>query len=1071
MGFSCLSVFMINIETAWGNSQKEFLTDQEQVWLANNPDIQLGFNPHMEPLLIKDENGSYDGIFPTIVDELEIVLGINIDIEVGDWNTVVQKVRKRELDGLLACAPSQAEASNLLKTQSIHNAFPVTFINHNATFTINSLDDLKGKSIAYHQEVKMLEVVLSQLENESKIVPVNSTLEAIRLVLEGKVNVALGINFENYLVAKHALSGIKLSYFDLEHSNPISTCIRNDWPEFVDIFNKGLEHIGRARIHKILTEWTNIKELSQMLILTPEERAWLTGNQRIQVRITNFPPYIIPNQDGAPKGIAVDYLNLIAERTGINVNYYSSGKTFGDALEGLKKHQGPDLILTMMSTPERQKSINFTNDYFESPYMIFMRADNKKIVTKMDDLIGQKIGIAPKTVLHEMILRNYPDSNLILYKNDIQAIEAVSNEKVDAYIGNLTLASYHIINKGLYNLKLAAPSPFGFHVFSMGIRNDWPQLTSIIDKALVNITQDEKRAIRNRYIQIQYDKSNTAEIIKWVVVVLCIASGIVILFIFWNRSLNKQVSLQTKDLLKEVNERKKAEKELRLSAERFERWKSSNFIGIIHSTAKGDIIDANNTTLAMLGYSKQDLTEGKLNWTQLTPPEFLHLDIKAMEEAGEKGTWTPFEKDFFHKDGHRVPILIGGSIFKEAHDEYIVFIIDLTDRKKIEEENKNLENRLGQAQKMEAIGTLAGGIAHDFNNILAAIIGYTEMARDDSPSGSTVLYDLDKVLKAADRAKSLVNQILTFSRQGDTECIPIQPSSIVHEAIKMLRPSLPVTIEINENIDSEVGLISADPTQIHQILMNLGTNAFHAMEDTGGKLDISLTEIDLCREDIASEPHIDSGTFIQLSVRDSGPGMTQEVKDKIFDPYFTTKGVGKGTGMGLSIVHGIIKNYGGFITLSSEPGKGTTFHVFLPVIREKMLSEKEIVELVPIGKERILFVDDEETLTDLGKHLLEKLGYHVTVRNSSIEALETFQNQPDLFDIVITDQTMPGMTGTDLARRMIQIRPDIPVVLCTGYSTVTSEEKAKSIGIKEFALKPLSKKNLAVLIRKVLDNS
>ncbi len=242
------------------------------------------------------------------------------------------------------------------------------------------------------------------------------------------------------------------------------------------------------------------------------------------------------------------------------------------------------------------------------------------------------------------------------------------------------------------------------------------------------------------------------------------------------------------------------------------------------------------------------------------------------------------------------------------------------------------------------------------------------------------------------------------------------------------------------------------------------------MEKTGGRLGISLKEIVLSREDMTHEPQVDTSSFIQLSVSDSGPGMTQEVKDKIFDPYFTTKGVGKGTGMGLSIVHGIIKSYGGFITLSSEPGKGTAFHIFLPVVSEELMTEKEAIKQIPIGTEKILFVDDEDILADMGKDMLERLGYHVTVRKNSIDALETFQNQPDLFDLVITDQTMPGMTGVDLARRMLQIRPDIPIILCTGYSSIISEEKAKSIGIREFALKPLTKKDIAVLIRKALDD-
>jgi len=408
---------------------------------------------------------------------------------------------------------------------------------------------------------------------------------------------------------------------------------------------------------------------------------------------------------------------------------------------------------------------------------------------------------------------------------------------------------------------------------------------------------------------------------------------------------------------------------------------------------------------------------------------------------------------------------------KQVQERTIDLTREIAEHKQSEKKKAELESRLVQAQKMEAIGTLAGGIAHDFNNILGAIIGYTEMARDDSPEESSVAKDLDKVLEASARAAGLVRQILSFSRQDEKEYIILHPASIVTKAITLLRPTLPSTIEITQDIDTKTGLIFGDPTQIHQILINLCTNAFHAMEETGGRLDISLKEVDLSREDITTEPHIDTGTFIQLSVGDSGAGMTQEVKDKIFDPYFTTKGVGKGTGMGLSIVHGIIKSYGGFITLSSEPSKGTVFHVFLPIVNEEVLLDREATQQIPIGKEKILFIDDEDILADMGKDMLERLGYQVTVRKSSLEALETFQNQPDHFDLVVTDQTMPGITGADLARRMLQIRPNIPVILCTGYSSVISEEKAKLIGIRKFALKPLSKKDIATLIRKVLDGN
>ena len=401
---------------------------------------------------------------------------------------------------------------------------------------------------------------------------------------------------------------------------------------------------------------------------------------------------------------------------------------------------------------------------------------------------------------------------------------------------------------------------------------------------------------------------------------------------------------------------------------------------------------------------------------------------------------------------------------------YINHCLDIHDRKLAEEEKINLQTRLNQAQKMEAIGTLAGGIAHDFNNILASILGYAEMIREDIPSETSTARDLAQVIKASNRAKDLVKQILAFSRLAETENIPLQPALLVKETIKFLRATIPMTIAIEYDVDKECAVIIADPTKIHQVLMNLCTNAFHAMEENGGTLSISLMKKALTLNDLAHEPHLLPGNYVQLSVRDTGAGINPEIKAKIFDPYFTTKETGKGTGMGLAITHGIVKNYGGFITCESKVGEGTVFHINLPSLEEHILPEvRHSVEPTSIGTERILLVDDEPMLAEMAQQMFERLGYHVTLRTNSIEALTTFKKQPDDFDLVITDQTMPGMLGVDLASRMLQIRPSLPIIICTGYSNRISKEQIESVGIKGFALKPFSKNDIAALIRRVLD--
>jgi len=381
-----------------------------------------------------------------------------------------------------------------------------------------------------------------------------------------------------------------------------------------------------------------------------------------------------------------------------------------------------------------------------------------------------------------------------------------------------------------------------------------------------------------------------------------------------------------------------------------------------------------------------------------------------------------------------------------------------------------LEAQLQQSQKMKAIGTLAGGIAHDFNNILAAIMGFTELALNNAEKKTSLHDSLQQVMTAGKRAKDLVQQILTFSRQSEHDLKPVYVKFIAKETLKLLRASLPATVEIRQNIQND-SVVMADPTQIHQILMNLYTNAGHAMQENGGTLDVNLTDVELDSDFTAKHPGLKPGPYLKLTVSDTGHGIPPEVWDRIFDPFFTTKEKEEGTGMGLAVVHGIVKNHGGTISVYSEPGKGTTFNVFLPVIEKKLEPETGIEKPVPSGTERILFIDDEQTLTDLGKQMLEPLGYDVATRTSSIEALELFKNKPDRFALVITDLTMPKMSGDELAQKIMAIRPDIPVILCTGFSARMDDKKARAMGIRAFLYKPLIQRDMAESIRKVLDGN
>jgi len=485
----------------------------------------------------------------------------------------------------------------------------------------------------------------------------------------------------------------------------------------------------------------------------------------------------------------------------------------------------------------------------------------------------------------------------------------------------------------------------------------------------------------------------------------------------------------------------------------------------------GKFIEANNAWLKMMGYSRDEVVGkwfGSFLDDESDAQQLFATNFPCFKELGE----TVVEFEMIKKDGEKATINFDGRIgynsdgsFRQTH----CILHDITEQKRTEEERKKLKLQLQQAQKMESIGTLAGGIAHDFNNILSPIMMHSEMAMMELPPDSPTQHNLEEICKSAERAADLVTQVLTFSRKGEGKRMAIKIIPILKDVLKMLRSSIPTTIDIQHNLTAESDAVFAEPTQIHQIILNLATNATHAMRETGGILKVSLVQEDLDRETAEQYSGLNPGSYLKLSMKDNGSGMDDEMIQKIFEPYFTTKELGEGTGMGLAIVHGIVKSYDGDITVESELEKGTTFNVYLPRIEKDASSvEKPLAELSR-GTERILFVDDEKIFVDIIQPMLEKLGYEVTARTNSLEALEAFRNNPEGFDLVITDMAMPNMTGKDLATEMMTIRPDIPIILCTGFSDQIDEYKAKEMGINVFLMKPIMIRQIANTIRELLD--
>lgn len=770
----------------------------------------------------------------------------------------------------------------------------------------------------------------------------------------------------------------------------------------------------------------------------------------VQVGVFQLHPMVFLDEQGQAQGFYVDLLNEIASREGWQVEYVP-----GTWAEGLQRtREGTlDLMTIIIKNPERDRYLDFCQ---EEVMMVWGQvfAPRDTWIQSILDLDGQSVGIMKDDLngqnFQETAHRFGIDCHIVEADTHQEVFQLVAQGAVAAGVAPNLFGFPHAHQYGLVQTPILF-SPNSTTFAAPEGRNQ--DLLAAIDRNLKQWKADQDSYYyRTLDRWVNSSGQDSSSLSRWLIIGLVVGFGLTILLLLWNRTLNLQVIAHTREL-------DASEKKIRAIFDQ-----TFLFIGLLDT--QGNLTEVNHTAVEFAGVSLEEVL-GKPFWEG---PWWNHdplLQDQVRTGIKKALTGTIHYGEAVHIDKHGLPHSIEYTIKPVFDDQgQVVMLIpeghDVTERER-------LANDLRQSQKIEAIGTLAGGIAHDFNNILTAISGFNELALEDAKGQPIIEDSLREVSAATERARNLVQQILTFSRRKESDKSVFDPNLVVNEAIKLLRSSLPSTISIAPQL-SATRKIVADPTQIHQVVMNLGTNAFHAMEATGGCLKIGLKDVMVREAMPARGGVIPPDDYVVLEVFDNGIGMDPVMIDKIFEPYFTSKESGKGTGLGLSVVHGIVQSSQGFIQVESEPGQGTTFLVYLPATEKHPTAPSEESEVTPrlAGKECILFVEDEVTLTSLASRYFGSLGYDIRVFADSPAAWQHFAEDPQGFDILITDQTMPQMTGLELIRRVRDLRRDIPIIICTGYNSGISPEDCRELSIAQLLHKPMLMQALAREVRKIL---
>ena len=620
------------------------LTSEEQAWLREHPEIHFAFSADYPPALILDEDGHLSGMLKDVIDLLNQRLGSNFGITVAEIKAVREMVANKEVAGQLALTAGNGARRGLLETNVLWETYPVIYAPKDSPMKINALEDLKGKAVSTLKGSRYAEKILAPYQDKIDIVRTDTIVEAFKLLYEGKVDYMIGLTSQSYYLTKMRFLTLEPVFVMTDRPTKIVMGVRDDWPKLVEILNKGLKSITEDEWVTINDKWLGTPDVIRpQLSLTLEEKAWIDQNHKIRVRVADWPPYLIIKENDPPQGIAIEYLKLVEERTGLKFEYEMAKQSFAEFLESIKLHQGPDMTPLIAQSPDREQYLSFTTPYISSPYVIFAR-QQEGVLIDINGLSGKTLAVPKGFIIQQLLEKDYPEIRLVLFENDEQSLLALSTGKVDAYIGNLTVASHLIQKRGLSNLRVVAPAPYGDHVLSMGNRNDWPELTTIIDKALASITEAEKTAIRDKYVALRYEQGmNKALVVKWVLIACFGASGVVLFFVIWNRSLAGRVKQRTialestaESLKTEIAERNRTEAALQKSRRFTDNLIESANVMIVGLDDKGTVNLLNPAAEKITGYTISEL-HGK-NWLERLVPKDrypqVHLEFSRLMAGG-----------------------------------------------------------------------------------------------------------------------------------------------------------------------------------------------------------------------------------------------------------------------------------------------------------------------------------------------------------------------------------------------------------------------------------------------------